>query len=138
MLVQEITSHSISNRFRKKYRIMNSEKTVSSEPLLVLVTYPANPETGKGASSFAESLVEEELVACVNILDNIRSVFEWKGEVEQESENLLFVKTDQKAYPELESFIQDNHPYDVPEIIGFSIDKGLSNYLQWISSTIHA
>jgi len=98
--------------------------------LLVLVTYPENESPG--ADAFAEQLVERELAACVNVLDEVRSFFQWEGELQQADEVLLVAKTDRDTYDRLEAFVEERHPYDEPEVIAFSMSDGSSAYLDWV------
>ena len=45
------------------------------------------------AAEIAKALVEKKLAACVNILPEIRSIYQWKGEICDDSERLLLIKT---------------------------------------------
>ncbi len=82
--------------------------------------------------AIAEKLVEEKLVACVNILPQIRSVFLWKGEVCREAEILMIMKTPTFLFPSLQKRVKELHSYEVPEIIAFPVSQGLPQYLQWV------
>ena len=82
------------------------------------------------------SLVEKRLVACVNMVGPVRSVFLWKGKVEDESERLLLMKTRADRYAELETAIQELHPYDVPEVIAIPIERGSQAYLSWVDDNV--
>ncbi len=82
------------------------------------------------------SLVEKRLVACVNMVGPVRSVFLWKGKVEDESERLLLMKTRADRYAELEAAIQELHPYDVPEVIAIPIERGSQAYLSWVDDNV--
>jgi periplasmic divalent cation tolerance protein len=99
---------------------------------LVLTTCP-NKDT---AEAIAAALVQGRLAACVSILPGARSVYEWKGEVETEEEQLLLIKTRQDKYNELERAILDGHPYELPEIIAVPIEDGLGAYLSWIDGLL--
>ncbi len=77
-------------------------------------------------------LVEKRLVACVNIVPKITSVYLWKDEICEDTEQLLIMKTTLELYPKLQDTVKELHPYEVPEVIAFSIDKGLPEYLNWI------
>ncbi len=77
-------------------------------------------------------LVEKRLVACVNIVPKITSVYLWKDEICEDTELLLIMKTTLELYPKLQDTVKELHPYEVPEVIAFSIDKGLPEYLNWI------
>jgi periplasmic divalent cation tolerance protein len=87
------------------------------------------------AVQIAHALVEKKLVACVNIVPEIRSIYSWQGEICDESEILLIMKTRSHLYSELESVVKDLHPYEVPEIIALDIQRGLAAYLRWIDET---
>jgi periplasmic divalent cation tolerance protein len=99
------------------------------EYCLVLCTCPA----GESAQSLAESLVKERLATCVNIVPGLVSVYAWQGVVESSQEALLLVKTERRAYPGLEARLRELHPYELPEIIALDIERGLPDYLNWIS-----
>ncbi len=84
------------------------------------------------AGEIARRLVEARLVACVNIIPEIRSIYLWKGEVHDETERLLIMKTREDLFDKLMTVIKGLHPYEVPEIVAFNIDNGLPEYLRWI------
>ena len=100
---------------------------------VILCTFP-NIDTAKQC---AHTLVERKLAACVNILPAIMSVYVWEGQVETAQEQLLLIKIPAENYAIIEDFIKQHHPYDVPEIIAFPIERGLPDYLQWITSSCH-
>ena len=85
------------------------------------------------AASIARTLVEKKLVACVNILPQIRSVYTWKGKICDEPEQLMIMKSRQDLFSDLQAEIKALHPYELPEIIALKIDKGLPDYLNWIN-----
>ncbi|MDC9728839.1 MAG: divalent-cation tolerance protein CutA [Methyloprofundus sp.] len=86
------------------------------------------------AQTLANKIIENELAACVNILPSLTSVYRWQGKIETAQEHLLLIKAPRSQYADIEQFIISHHPYDVPEIIAFSIENGLPDYLQWIDS----
>lgn len=100
--------------------------------LLVFVTVG----NGDEAATIARTLVEEKLVACVNIISRIRSLYWWKGEVCDDSEFLLLMKTTKAGYEDLERRIRLLHNYEVPEIVAISVEQGLPDYLQWVVRSI--
>lgn len=87
------------------------------------------------AYEISRKIIENKLAACVNYF-KVNSIFEWKDKIEEEEEYLLIIKTKEEKFRELENFIKKNHPYEVPEIIYFKIEKGNEDYLKWIDDTL--
>ncbi|KHJ40468.1 hypothetical protein D918_09514 [Trichuris suis] len=77
------------------------------------VTVP-NEEVAK---KLARSLVEKKLAACVNVIPGLKSIYEWKGAIEEDSELLLMIKTRTSMIEELSAYVRANHPYSVAEVI---------------------
>ncbi len=94
----------------------------------MLVTVGSEPE----AERIANKLVEQELVACVNVLPGILSVFRWEGKVSREREVLLIAKTVNQLFERVVSVVKSLHSYDVPEVIALPIQHGLPEYLSWV------
>lgn len=90
-------------------------------------------EEGK---KIAKILVENRLAACVNIIKNIYSVYKWKGEIEEDDEHLLLIKTTKKKSESLIQKIDEIHSYETPECIGFKIEIGSEKYLNWIKDVV--
>jgi periplasmic divalent cation tolerance protein len=95
--------------------------------LVVLTTTPNLAE----AESLAQKIVEAKLAACVQILPPMKSFYYWQGEVQNDSEHLLLIKTLLGKYDELEKFIQTHHSYEVPEIIALEAEKVSERYVDW-------
>jgi len=84
------------------------------------------------AYSIANSLVENRLAACVNIVENIDSIYIWDDKVCKDSEVLMIIKTKKEFFKLLKDKILELHSYDVPEIICLDIKDGDEKYLNWI------
>jgi periplasmic divalent cation tolerance protein len=105
---------------------------VSSTPALrlVLTTLP-NAEI---AGRLAHELVEARLAACVNVLSPCLSIYRWQDAVQEDGEIPLIIKTTAERYAALETFLRENHPYKVPEIIAIDVNDGLPDYLRWAAA----
>ena len=77
-------------------------------------------------------LLDEKLIACVNIIDNMTSMYKWEGKIVEENEIILIIKTKEKLFEELQKRIENLHPYDCPCIIGLNIEKGNKPYMDWL------
>lgn len=99
--------------------------------VLVFSTLP-DAET---AQQLARTLVEEGLVACVNILPGIQSIYRWQGAIESSAEVMLIAKTANASYPALEARLKALHPYELPEIVAFSASMGLPAYFDWVNQS---
>ncbi|MBF0457621.1 MAG: divalent-cation tolerance protein CutA [Nitrospirae bacterium] len=97
---------------------------------VVLVTVPNN----KTAKTIAETLVSEGLAKCVNIANDIKSIFRWEGKVQKEEELLMIIKTKKSNFPSLMTKVRELHPYTMPEIIALPIVDGSEEYLGWLNS----
>ncbi len=105
-----------------------------TEALVVLTTVGSEAE----ALQLAETLVREQLAACVNISSSIQSVYTWQGKLERSEERLLIIKTQRPIFDALEARIRTLHSYEVPEVIALEVSAGSAAYLEWIQrSTRH-
>jgi periplasmic divalent cation tolerance protein len=107
--------------------------TDATDALVCLVTAP--PER---AGPIAEALVGRELVACVNIVAGVRSVYRWKGAVEHDEEALLVLKTTRAALPALDAALGELHPYETFELVALDVAGGSAAYLGWIGESVTA
>jgi len=100
--------------------------------IVVLCTCPEGPP----AARLAEALVAERLAACVNRLPGVVSIFRWEGQVQQDSETLLLIKTTQARLPALTERIRSLHPYELPEVVAVPVLGGLDEYLDWVRASV--
>jgi periplasmic divalent cation tolerance protein len=103
----------------------------SFESTLIVLTSLPNREI---ASQLALALVERRLAACVNMLAESTSVYRWQGAIETAQEVPLLIKTREALYEMVEAAIREFHPYELPEIMAVTVQRGLPRYLEWISS----
>ena len=102
-----------------------------SVPMVVLVTCGSEEEAAK----IANSLVEERLAACVNMISPVRSIYRWEGKIWEEKEWMLIIKTQKISFEDLEKKVKSIHSYSVPEIIALPVVEGSASYLKWLEET---
>jgi periplasmic divalent cation tolerance protein len=103
------------------------------DKMVVLATCGSEGE----AQRIARGLVEARLAACVNVLAApVRSIYRWKGKVEEAEERLLVIKTTRGRFRALQREIQRLHSYDAPEIIALPIAAGARAYLDWLAHSV--
>ncbi len=90
----------------------------------------------ESAVVLARALLERRIVACVNIVPRVRSLYRWKGTIEDDAECVLLMKTRADRYHALASALDELHTYDVPELIVLPIEQGSAAYLGWIDDSI--
>ncbi|WP_448214195.1 divalent-cation tolerance protein CutA [Colwellia sp. MEBiC06753] len=95
-----------------------------------------NCPTQSSAEEIAQALVSQKLAACVNIMPNVTSIYQWQGKIEQDSEVMLIIKTSRALFAEVAELIKQLHSYEVPEIIALDIQQGDSDYLNWIANSL--
>ena len=100
--------------------------------VLILVTSP-NDET---AARLAEGALDAGLAACI-LRSDVNSMYNWQGEKCQENEILSLFKTSTDKADELEKWITENHPYDIPAIIRLGA-RANDAYEQWLSEALEA
>jgi periplasmic divalent cation tolerance protein len=83
----------------------------------------------------AKSLIENKLVACVNVIPKIKSYYMWEGKLNADEELLLMIKTKTILLDEITTFVKKNHPYDVPEVISAQLGPGNPDYYEWIGKS---
>ena len=106
----------------------SNDPGVSEQFVIALSTFP-DAETARRIS---RELVESALVACVNIMPAVESIYYWKEKVETSAESFAIFKLTAARYSEFESRLRQLHPYDVPEIVRLNIAGSSADYLRWI------
>ncbi|KAH7728061.1 CutA1 divalent ion tolerance protein [Aphelenchoides avenae] len=99
---------------------------------VVQVTAPSM-EVGQ---QIAREIVGKKLAACVNIVPQVKSIYSWKGNIEEDSEVLMIIKTKTERVDDLKRTVLQNHPYDVPEFISLPIQTGSEAYLKWLGEQV--
>jgi periplasmic divalent cation tolerance protein len=100
--------------------------------VVVLVTAPSDTV----AVELVRTLVAERLAACGNIVPAVRSIYRWQGEVQDETEVLLLLKTTRSRQAALQSRVTELHPYEVPEVLALPVLDGLAAYVGWVEDAV--
>ena len=94
---------------------------------VVLSTAPSR----EVAVRLAKVMVERRIAACVNILP-CTSVYRWDGEVKEDKEHLMVIKTRRTYIDDLRDLMASEHPYDLPELVSLEVEDGSAEYLNWL------
>lgn len=106
-----------------------SEPGVQPECVEIVVTGPV----GEQLIGVVRTLVAERLIACGQIVPQVRSVYRWQGQVEDEPESRAHLHTTAALAPRVAARVRELHPYDVPCVIAMPLVDGDREYLNWIT-----
>lgn len=106
------------------------ESCDTADACLIYITAPDNGE----AIRLGRGLVENGLVAGVNIIPGALSIYRWQGEIRQREEHLLIAQASSTALESVARHIRMHHSYIVPCLIWVRAGGGAKNFLQWISA----
>jgi periplasmic divalent cation tolerance protein len=99
-----------------------------TDKIVVFSTCDSEEQAGR----VARALVEQRLAACVNILSPVRSIYRWKGQIEDAAEWMLIIKSRRDLMERLRAAIGEIHSYEVPELLAVPVVDGSENYLAWL------
>ena len=102
-----------------------------SDYVIVMTTLPADAD----GVTFAQTLVEARLAACVNLLPVMESIYRWEGKVDHQRERQLVIKTSRLSLVALWERVRELHPYEIPEFIVLPIVDGNDAYLRWVGDS---
>lgn len=97
--------------------------------ILVLCTV----EDKKQGKMIARQLISDGIAACVNIIPKLISIYRWDGEISEEEEALMLIKTKKPLFEQVRGRILQMHTYNLPEIISLDISNANKEYLNWIN-----
>jgi len=92
--------------------------------------------SAEDAERVARAVVERGLAACVNVVPGVTSFYRWRGEIAQDAEWLMVMKTTAARFEALREALVKLHPYDVPEVVELPIERGHPPYLAWIDESV--
>jgi len=105
---------------------------LTKDHVVVLVTTSSKEE----AEKIANSLLNERLIACANIIGPMHSLFWWAGKIEGAVEYVLLMKSCESLFDKLSERVKALHSYDVPEIIALPVVRGYKPYVEWLDSCL--
>ncbi len=88
------------------------------------------------AKTIGKELITSRLAACVNIVDNMNSLYMWEGELQDDNETILIVKTEETHVPALIEKVKSIHSYDCPCVLSLPVSDGNKAFLNWIASEV--
>jgi periplasmic divalent cation tolerance protein len=103
-----------------------------TDKILVFTTCGSAEE----AAQIARSLVESRLAACVAVTPGIRSVYRWRGAIEESEEWSLTIKSRRDLFAALSAELRRLHGYETPEILAIPVVEGAAEYLQWMDGEL--
>ena len=109
-----------------------SPTALTQEVVTLLTAAPGMEE----AQRIARALVSERLAACANIIPEVSSIYWWEGQVQDEQEAMLIIKTTPAQVDALEARLVELHPYDVPELLSIPVTGGHPPYIAWVGSEV--
>ncbi|MDW8041108.1 MAG: divalent-cation tolerance protein CutA [Nitrososphaerota archaeon] len=100
--------------------------------IIILVTASSKSE----AEKIVQTLLEERLIACANIIGPAHSLFWWQGKIDKSQEHLILMKTRKALFDKVSERVKALHSYQVPEIIAIPVTEALKDYLQWLDESL--
>lgn len=104
----------------------------SSRTRLILSTI----DSADAANELAHKLLDDRLVACVNVHGPATSIYRWEGELVEDEEWTIVAKSRREREDDVVNFIEDHHPYDCPEVLVVEATKGSGDYEDWVQEQV--
>ena len=110
----------------------STHKSSTSQMMLIMTSFPQMEE----ARSCSKHLLEQHMIACVNIIPSALSLYSWQNELIEDQECLVIMKTLNHKIPSVKDYLEAHHSYDVPEFIAHPVSETTDTYLSWIQKEI--
>ena len=111
---------------------METTPPTGTDVVLALTSLPPNAD----AAAFVRGLLEAGLIACGTLLPGARSMYRWRGHIEESAETVVLLKTTAACVPLLREHLPSQHPYEVPELLVLTCVDGLPTYLAWVAGEV--
>ena len=96
---------------------------------LIYITTP----TKEAAEKIANTLLDEKLIACANILPQMNSIYRWQGRIYNDSECVLILKTQEDQVARIKERVPALHEYKCPCLLVLPVMDGYAPYLEWLA-----
>lgn len=103
-----------------------------SDLQIILTTFPSQ----EIATLVIRRMLEERLIACGTLIPSVKSLYHWKGTIEEATEVMAVLKTDQEGVTRSMARLSELHPYEVPEIVVLDPEKVSAPYLAWLKDAL--
>ena len=103
-----------------------------TDKIVVLIT----AKNARECARIARHLLDKRLIACANLVPQVRSLYRWKGKIADEKECWMILKSRRELFPAIQAEVETLHSYHVPEVIALPIIDGSPNYLNWIAENV--
>ena len=103
-----------------------------TDKIVVLIT----AKNAREGARIARHLLDKRLIACANLVPQVRSLYRWQGKLADEKECWMILKSTRELFPEIQAEVEKLHSYDVPEVIALPIIEGSAKYLNWIAGSV--
>ncbi len=118
--------------FYRRKRQFGWCRKVENYYIIVLVTAKDKAE----AEKISQTLLEEKLIACANIISPVTSLFHWKGKIDRSEECLVVMKSRLDLFGKIAERTNELHSYDLPEVLALPVVGGSEDYLGWINGVV--
>ncbi|WP_321423100.1 divalent-cation tolerance protein CutA [uncultured Methanobacterium sp.] len=88
------------------------------------------------AKRIARNLLEDKLVACANIIPKMESIYWWEGNLEEDVESILLLKTHSESVDKVIDRVKEIHSYQTPCVLEIQIKSGSREYLDWLGNSL--
>ncbi len=109
-------------------RQMAESTAADGQPIAILSTFPS----AEVAERIVRELVANRLIACANLVERVRSIYRWEGEVCDAFETLAVIKTTRERVDAVREALLAAHPYDCPEFLTLAVESGNPDYVDWL------
>ena len=124
--------HSPAASGQERPAAQTESRRAMTEALIVFTAFASEED----ATRVIRTLIEERLIACANLLPGARSLYRWKGELKDEREVVVLMKSRKQDWAALMSRLHDLHPYETPECVAVRIAAGAPRYMAWLEAML--